>query len=47
MGNLASFKVKGQEKVTLKMTFGKEIVLNNVLRVNLVSGLYLAKITVN
>ena len=31
MGNSATFKIKGQGKVILKMTFGKELNLNNVL----------------
>lgn len=48
MGNSSSSKVEGQGKVTLKMTSGKELVLNNVLHVpdirkNLVSGSLLCK----
>ena len=43
MGNLASFEIKGQGKMVLKMTFGKEMTLKNVLyvleiRKNLVIG---------
>ena len=43
MGNSATFEIKGQGKVILKMTFGKELTLTNVLygpkiRKNLVSG---------
>ncbi|XP_062119205.1 uncharacterized protein LOC133832951 [Humulus lupulus] len=42
MGNSATSKIEGQGKVILKMTFGKELTLNNVLyisdiRKNLVS----------
>ena len=33
MKNYASFVVEGQWKVLLKMTFGKELTLNNVLHV--------------
>ncbi|KAK6145739.1 hypothetical protein DH2020_022559 [Rehmannia glutinosa] len=48
MENSASSKVEGQGKITLKMTSGKELVLNNVLHVpdirkNLVSGSLLSK----
>ena len=43
MGNSATSDIKGQGKVVLKMTFGKELTLTNVLyvpeiRKNLVSG---------
>ena len=43
MGNSATFEIKGQGKVILKMTSGKELTLTNVLygpkiRKNLVSG---------
>ena len=43
MGNSATSKIKGQGKVVLKMTFGKELTLTNVLYVpkihkNLVSS---------
>ena len=43
MGNSATFEIKGQGKVVLKMTFGKELTLTNVLyvleiRKNLVFG---------
>ena len=43
MGNSATSEIKGQGKVVLKMTFGKELTLTNVLyvpeiRKNLVSG---------
>ncbi|KAE8648116.1 hypothetical protein Csa_004729 [Cucumis sativus] len=48
IGNFSTSKVKGQDKVILKMTFGKELTLNNVLHVpdirkNLVSGSLLSK----
>ena len=48
MGNSSSSKVKGQGKVVLKMTSGKELSLNDVLHVpeirkNLVSGSLLSK----
>ena len=48
MGNSATSEVKGQGKVILKMTSGKELTLNNVLyvpeiRKNLVSGSLLSK----
>ena len=47
-GNSSTSKVKGQEKIALKMTSGKELTLNNVLyvpdiRKNLVSGSLLSK----
>lgn len=32
MGNSKSSKVEGQGKVTLKMIFGKEIILNNAYK---------------
>ena len=43
MGNFATFEIKDQGKVVLKMTFGKELTLTNVLdvpeiRKNLVFG---------
>ena len=43
MGNSATSKIKGQRKVVLKMTYGKELTLTNVLyvpkiRKNLVFG---------
>ena len=43
MGNSATFKIKGQGKVVLKMTFGNELTLTNELYVpeickNLVYG---------
>ena len=43
MGNSATSKIKGQGKVVLKMTYGKELTLTNVLyvpeiRKNLVFG---------
>ena len=43
MGNFVTSKIKGQGNVILKMTFGKELTLTNVLyvpeiRKNLVSG---------
>lgn len=34
MKNFVSFKVEGQGKVTLKMTSGKEFVINNILHVS-------------
>lgn len=48
MGNFASSKVESQGKVTLKMTFHKETVLDDVLhvldiRINLVFGALLSK----
>ncbi|XP_075494791.1 uncharacterized protein LOC142532361 [Primulina tabacum] len=48
MGNSATSEIKGQGKVVLKMTSGKELTLNNVLyvpdiRKNLVSGSLLNK----
>lgn len=48
MKNSASSKVEGLEKITLKMTSRKLLVLNNVLRVpairkNLISGFRLSK----
>ncbi|XXG54031.1 hypothetical protein AAC387_Pa03g2009 [Persea americana] len=48
MGNFTTSKVEGQGQVVLKMTFGKELTLNNVLHVpdirkNLVSGSLLSK----
>ncbi|KAA0060612.1 pol polyprotein [Cucumis melo var. makuwa] len=48
MGDSFTSKVKGQGKVILKMTSGKELTLNNVLHVpdirkNLVSGSLLSK----
>lgn len=48
MENLATSEIKGQGKVVLKMTSGKELTLNNVLYVlkihkNLVSGSLLNK----
>ena len=33
MGNSATFEIKGQGKVVLKMNFGKELTLNNILYV--------------
>ena len=46
MGNSATFEIKGKGKVVLKMTFGKEVILTNVIYVleicnNLVSSLLL------
>ena len=46
MGNSATSKIKGQGKVVLKMKYGKDLTLNNVLYVpeiqkNLVYGLLL------
>ena len=43
MGNSTIFEIKGQGKVVLKMTFGKELALTNVLHVpkmhkNIMSG---------
>ena len=43
MGNATAFFVVGEGKVTLKLTFGKELSLTNVLHVhdirkNLISG---------
>ena len=43
MGNYTTLEIKGQEKLVLKMTSGKELTLTNVLyvpeiRKNLVSG---------
>ena len=43
MGNSATSEIKGQGKVVLKMTFGKDLTMTNVLyvheiRKNLVSG---------
>ena len=48
MGNSSTSKFKGKGKVILKMTFGKELTLNDVLHVpkirkNLVSGSLLSK----
>ena len=48
MGNSATSEIKGQGKVILKMTFGRELTLNNILYVpdickNLVSGSLLNK----
>ena len=48
MGNSSSSKVEGQGKVVLKMTSGKELILNDVLHVpeilkNLVPGSLLSK----
>ena len=48
MGNPSTSKVEGKEKVILKMTFGKELTLNDVLHVpeirkNLVFGSLLSK----
>ena len=33
MGNLATFEIKGQRKMVLKMSSGKEVTLKNVLYV--------------
>ena len=46
MGNSTTSEIKGLEKVFLKMTYGKEVTLKNVLYIpeickNLVSGLLL------
>ena len=48
MGNYTTTKVEGQGQVVLKMTFGKELTINNVLHVpdirkNMVSGSILSK----
>ena len=48
MGNSTTFEIEGQDKVILKMTFGRKLTLNNVLyvldiRKNLVSGSLLSK----
>lgn len=48
MGNSTTSKVEGQGKIILKMTFGKELTLNDVfhvpnIRKNLVSGSLLSK----
>ena len=48
MGNSSTSKVEGKRKVILKMTYGKELTLNDVLHVpeirkNLVSGSLLSK----